>query len=182
VQGELEASNADFYRVVRRGEYLSPDDFLPLLEEFLAAAKGSAHGGQAVIMSGVLPNPKEILTLLDELGVRIAHDDLLNCSRRLLVPPSRTGDPFDALTESYFAMPPCTTKDSSVSERVDGLVVHSARSCTPYSVGQYDIKRLLMDRLGVPSVVIEADIADSRVFSEEQTRTRLEAFFEAMEV
>ena len=66
--------------------------------------------------------------------------------------------------------------------RVDGLVIHSARSCKPYSVGQYDIKRLLMDRLGVPSVVIEADIADSRVFSEEQTRTRLEAFFEAMEV
>ena len=65
---------------------------------------------------------------------------------------------------------------------VDGLVIHSARSCKPYSVGQYDIKRLLMDRLGVPSVVIEADIADSRVFSEEQTRTRVEAFFEAMEV
>ncbi|UCG63929.1 MAG: 2-hydroxyacyl-CoA dehydratase [Deltaproteobacteria bacterium] len=64
---------------------------------------------------------------------------------------------------------------------VDGLVIHSARSCKPYSVGQYDIKRLLMDRLGVPSVVIEADIADSRVFSEEQTRTRLEAFFEALD-
>ena len=65
--------------------------------------------------------------------------------------------------------------------RVDGLVIHSARSCKPYSVGQYDIKRLLMERLGVPSVVIEADITDSRVYSEEQTRTRLDAFFEAME-
>jgi benzoyl-CoA reductase/2-hydroxyglutaryl-CoA dehydratase subunit BcrC/BadD/HgdB len=64
---------------------------------------------------------------------------------------------------------------------VDGLVIHSARSCKPYSVGQYDIKRLLMERLGVPSVVIEADITDSRVYSEEQTRTRLDAFFEAME-
>ncbi len=65
--------------------------------------------------------------------------------------------------------------------RVDGLVIHSARSCKPYSVGQYDIKRLLMKRLGVPSVVIEADITDSRVYSEEQNRTRLEAFFESME-
>jgi bcr-type benzoyl-CoA reductase subunit B len=64
---------------------------------------------------------------------------------------------------------------------VDGLVIHSARSCKPYSVGQYDIKRLLMERIGVPSVVIEADIADSRVYAEEQTRTRLEAFFEAVE-
>ena len=65
--------------------------------------------------------------------------------------------------------------------KVDGLVIHSARSCKPYSVGQYDLKRLLMERLGVPSVVIEADITDSRVYSEEQTRTRLEAFFESLE-
>jgi len=66
--------------------------------------------------------------------------------------------------------------------RVDGLVIHSARSCKPYSVGQYDIKRLLMDQLSLPSVIIEADIADSRAYSEEQTRTRLEAFFEALDV
>ena len=65
--------------------------------------------------------------------------------------------------------------------QVDGLVIHSARSCKPYSVGQYDLKRLLMDRLGVPSVVIEGDITDSRAYSEEQSRTRLEAFFEAIE-
>jgi bcr-type benzoyl-CoA reductase subunit B len=66
--------------------------------------------------------------------------------------------------------------------QVDGLVIHSARSCKPYSVGQYDLKRLLMDRLQVPSVVIEADITDSRAYSEEQGRTRLEAFFETMGV
>ncbi|MBL7225382.1 MAG: 2-hydroxyacyl-CoA dehydratase [Desulfobacteraceae bacterium] len=65
--------------------------------------------------------------------------------------------------------------------RVDGLVIHSAKSCKPYSVGQYDLKRLLMDRMGVPSVVIDADITDFRAYSEEQTRTRLEAFFEGME-
>jgi bcr-type benzoyl-CoA reductase subunit B len=64
---------------------------------------------------------------------------------------------------------------------VDGLVIHSARSCKPYSVGQYDLKRILMDRLEIPSVVIEADITDFRAFSEEQTRTRLEAFFETLE-
>jgi bcr-type benzoyl-CoA reductase subunit B len=65
--------------------------------------------------------------------------------------------------------------------KVDGLVIHSAKSCKPYSVGQYDLKRLLMDRLGVPSVIIDADITDFRAYSEEQTRTRLEAFFEGME-
>lgn len=57
-----------------------------------------------MILSGVLPNPKEILTLLDELGVRIAHDNLLNCSRRLLVPPGKADDPFEInkLTKNFF--------------------------------------------------------------------------------
>jgi bcr-type benzoyl-CoA reductase subunit B len=63
---------------------------------------------------------------------------------------------------------------------VDGLVILSLRSCKPYSVGQYDLRRLLADRLGVKSVVIESDMTDSRTYSEEQTRTRLEAFFEGL--
>ena len=65
--------------------------------------------------------------------------------------------------------------------RVDGLVMHSARSCKPYSIGQYDLKRGLSDRLRIPSVVIEADIADSRAFAENQVTSQLELFFEALE-
>jgi bcr-type benzoyl-CoA reductase subunit B len=65
--------------------------------------------------------------------------------------------------------------------RIDGLVILSLRSCKPYSVGQYDIRRLLGERLGVKTLVIEADMTDFRTFSEEQIRTRLEAFFEQLE-
>ncbi len=65
---------------------------------------------------------------------------------------------------------------------VDGLVMLSLRSCKPYSVGQYDIRRVLAERLGVKTVVIESDMTDSRVHSEEQIRTRLEAFFEELGV
>ena len=65
--------------------------------------------------------------------------------------------------------------------QVDGLVIHSARSCKPYSVGQYDLKRLITERLQIPTVVIEADITDSRAYSEEQAMVRLEAFFETLE-
>jgi len=65
--------------------------------------------------------------------------------------------------------------------RIDGLVILSLRSCKPYSVGQYDIRRLLGERLGVRTAVIEADMTDFRTFSEEQIRTRLEAFFEQLE-
>lgn len=72
--------------------------------------------------------------------------------------------------------------ESMIKEyHVDGVVIHSDRSCKPYSVGQYDLRRLLAERCGVKAVVIEADMTDSRCYSEEQANTRLQAFFEALE-
>ncbi len=65
--------------------------------------------------------------------------------------------------------------------QVDGMVMLSLRSCKPYSVGQYDLRRLLAERLGIKALIIEADMTDFRTYSEEQTRTRLEAFFEELE-
>ena len=65
--------------------------------------------------------------------------------------------------------------------QVDGLVLHSARSCKPYSVGQYDLRRSLAGRLGIKSVVLEGDMTDFRTWSEEQARTRLTAFFESLD-
>ena len=61
----------------------------------------------------------------------------------------------------------------------DGVVLHSDRSCKPYSVGQYDLKDELTARLGVRVAVIEADHADPRQFAEEQIETRLQAFMES---
>ncbi|MET1124374.1 MAG: 2-hydroxyacyl-CoA dehydratase subunit D [Archaeoglobaceae archaeon] len=59
---------------------------------------------------------------------------------------------------------------------VDGVVIHSNRSCKPYSFGQYELQKMIE----VPSVVIEADMVDERAFSEAQVETRLEAFIEML--
>ncbi len=61
---------------------------------------------------------------------------------------------------------------------VDGLVMHSNRSCKPYSLGQYDIQRIVQQERGIPSLIIEADMVDERNFSEAQVLTRIEAFME----
>lgn len=61
---------------------------------------------------------------------------------------------------------------------VDGLVMHSNRSCKPYSLGQYDIQRIVQQKRNIPSLIIEADMLDERNFSESQILTRIEAFME----
>ncbi|OHD62786.1 MAG: 2-hydroxyglutaryl-CoA dehydratase [Spirochaetes bacterium RBG_13_51_14] len=63
---------------------------------------------------------------------------------------------------------------------VDGLVMHSNRSCKPYSLGQYDIQKMVMKEFGIPSLIIEADQVDERNFSESQIETRIDAFMETI--
>jgi benzoyl-CoA reductase/2-hydroxyglutaryl-CoA dehydratase subunit BcrC/BadD/HgdB len=63
---------------------------------------------------------------------------------------------------------------------VQGLVMHSNRSCKPYSLGQYDIQRIVRETRGIPTLIIEADMVDPRSFSEAQVETRIDAFLEMM--
>jgi benzoyl-CoA reductase/2-hydroxyglutaryl-CoA dehydratase subunit BcrC/BadD/HgdB len=63
---------------------------------------------------------------------------------------------------------------------VDGFVMHSNRSCKPYSFGQYDIQRIVREKRGIPTLIIEADIVDQRAFSESQVETRIDAFMEML--
>jgi benzoyl-CoA reductase/2-hydroxyglutaryl-CoA dehydratase subunit BcrC/BadD/HgdB len=62
-----------------------------------------------------------------------------------------------------------------------GFIMHSNRSCKPYSVGMYRLQEEVTQLTGKPGVIIEADQNDPRVYSDAQVETRLEAFIESME-
>lgn len=61
---------------------------------------------------------------------------------------------------------------------VDGFVMHSNRSCKPYSFGQLDIKRIVETKANIPVLMLEADMTDPRAFSQSQIETRIDAFME----
>ena len=61
-----------------------------------------------------------------------------------------------------------------------GFIMHSNRSCKPYSVGMYRLQEELSALTRKPGVVIEADQNDPRVYTDAQVETRLEAFIESM--
>lgn len=63
---------------------------------------------------------------------------------------------------------------------IDGVVMHSNRSCKPYSLGQYDIAKMISGNSGIPVLIIEADMTDSRVFSSAQVADRVLAFLESL--
>lgn len=63
---------------------------------------------------------------------------------------------------------------------VDGVVMHSNRSCKPYSLGQYDIRKIVQHERKMPTLIIESDMVDERLFSESQIETRIDAFMEVL--
>ncbi len=64
--------------------------------------------------------------------------------------------------------------------KADGFVMHSNRSCKPYSFGQLDIKDEVTRRTGLPGLMLEADMCDPRSYSDEQVETRVQAFMETI--
>jgi benzoyl-CoA reductase/2-hydroxyglutaryl-CoA dehydratase subunit BcrC/BadD/HgdB len=62
---------------------------------------------------------------------------------------------------------------------VDGAVLHSDRSCKPYSIGQVDLKERLAAESSLRVLLLEADHSDPRAWAAEQAENRLAAFMES---
>ena len=63
---------------------------------------------------------------------------------------------------------------------VNGIVYHDSKTCPNNSNNRYGMPQRLRDKLGIPFLVVNGDQNDLRLFSEEQTRTQLEAFAEQL--
>jgi benzoyl-CoA reductase/2-hydroxyglutaryl-CoA dehydratase subunit BcrC/BadD/HgdB len=64
---------------------------------------------------------------------------------------------------------------------IDGAILHSDRSCKPYSVGQMDQRKRLASECGIPAMLLEADHSDPRAFAEDQVANNLSAFIEMLD-
>ena len=65
--------------------------------------------------------------------------------------------------------------------RADGLFCHPLMSCRPATYTLMHVRNILLNKLKVPSVVVEGDIIDLRVFNEEEAHMKMDAFIETMD-
>ena len=63
---------------------------------------------------------------------------------------------------------------------IDGIVFHDAKTCPNNSNNRYGLPDRLTEKLGLPYVVINGDLNDLRLYSEEQARTQFEALVEQL--
>lgn len=98
--------------------------------------------------------------------------------------------PIDTIVNAlYFSPPAVSTFESRVERteqilrdyKIDGMILHSIRTCRPQDIGQYDLIDEMQKRLGVPGVMIHADHVDTDFYDEADVNNTLDSFFEVLE-
>jgi benzoyl-CoA reductase/2-hydroxyglutaryl-CoA dehydratase subunit BcrC/BadD/HgdB len=97
-------------------------------------------------------------------------------------------DPFKRLAQTYTGvfinidLPTRLETITDLAERfgADGMVMHANRSCKPFSVTQGDVRDALRSEFGLPVLILEADMCDSRLYNEGALRERVAAFLEML--
>ncbi len=98
-------------------------------------------------------------------------------------------DPFESMALAYTEL--FIVRDEAIKERyiqkcseiyrLDGILFHDAKTCPYNTNSRYGMPERLSRRLKIPVLTINGDLNDLRCFSEEQTRTNIEAFIEQLE-
>jgi len=98
-------------------------------------------------------------------------------------------EPFESMARAYTEL--FIVRDESYKEgyikdqvarfKVDGLIFHDAKTCPNNSNNRYGMPERLRQELRLPILTINGDLNDLRCFSEEQTKTNLEAFIEQLD-
>lgn len=63
----------------------------------------------------------------------------------------------------------------------DGIIYHDAKTCPNNSNCRYGLPQRLQAQTNIPALMINGDLNDLRLLSDEQTKTNIEAFIEQLE-
>ena len=97
-------------------------------------------------------------------------------------------DPFNSMARAYtelFIVRSEEEKEKYIRNmletfKVDGVLFHDAKTCPNNSNNRYGMPERLRADAGVPSLTINGDLNDLRCYSDEQSRTAIEAFAEQL--
>ena len=97
-------------------------------------------------------------------------------------------DPFRSMARAYCNIFICRSEDEKeayiermvAKYKVNGIIYHDAKTCPNNSNNRYQMPERLDAKLRIPHLVINGDLNDLRLYSEEQARTNIQAFIEGL--
>ena len=184
----LPLTNREFYSLVRSREFLPAEEFARLARNTLQQTVENPPRGVPIVLSGIVPEPMEILDAIGEAGGIVVADDMV-CSGRRLYPPGKDEEPFRRMAENILLAPPDSTRGSSIEKRIEhlqklckdsaarGVIFHSVKFCEPELFYLPQIRKSLTE-MGIRSVETESDLGERLPY---QMVTRIEAFLETFQ-
>lgn len=180
----------DFWRIFRAGEYMRSEDYNVILRNLIEELEGMEENYKpGLIISGIVPEPMEIFSLIKDEGFVVVDDDYASCGRRILENwMVNEDDPVDEIVRKTELWNPCSTLTRDVRKRVDylknkvlktgarGLIIHTVKFCEPELFDVPFIEKE-MKNSGIPVLHIETNL-EKEIPS--QTKTRIQAFLEAI--
>ncbi len=97
-------------------------------------------------------------------------------------------DLFRSMARAYSGIFICRSEDykqryieqMAAKFRLDGILYHDAKTCPYNTNSRYEMPQRIQQTSGKPFLIINGDLNDLRLYSEEQTRTNIEAFVEQL--
>jgi bzd-type benzoyl-CoA reductase N subunit len=177
-----------FYAILDAAQVMPREVFNPLLARLLEELDQEVPrgGGPALFLAGAVLDEPRLLGLIEDLGARVAGDDLCSGTRHFYGQVGG-GEPLAALADYYLARPPCPTKyhpdhepgdhlvEQARQARADGVVFVVEKFCEPHAF-DYALALPALERAGLPHLMLEMEQTPSL----EALRTRLQAFVEML--
>jgi benzoyl-CoA reductase/2-hydroxyglutaryl-CoA dehydratase subunit BcrC/BadD/HgdB len=187
-RAHLPWNDTRLYHLLRRGEYLWPEEHLnELCRAHAALAPGPVQEGIPLFITGYVPEPMPLFQVLESAGAYVVADDYAAIGRRINRAPRPTArDPLDVLVDLAFTAPPCPTRGTPQQARIShllqrirgseasGVLIHTQKFCEPEL---FDVPaiRTALAAAQIPALHIEGEV-EAELSA--QTVTRLEAFVE----
>ena len=97
-------------------------------------------------------------------------------------------EPFESMARAYtelFIVRADAPKETYIKDmldffKVDGIIYHDAKTCPTNSNCRYGMPQRIQKASSLPFLVINGDLNDMRLISDEQTKTNVEAFIEQL--
>ncbi len=177
--------------VVLRGDQVAVDYYRLLLEELNQRVKdgvAAVEGERLRVYWEGMPiwgKLRDLSTQFLALGACVVASTYCNSWIFEDLDPA---DPFQSMARAYSSIFICRSDDfkeryieQMVKQfRVDGILFHDAKTCPNNSNCRYEMPQRLQQKLGKPFLIVNGDLNDMRLYSDEQTRTNIEAFAEQL--
>jgi benzoyl-CoA reductase/2-hydroxyglutaryl-CoA dehydratase subunit BcrC/BadD/HgdB len=172
-------SAVDYYR----------DSLLPELEERIHNRTAAVEGERVRFYWDGMPVWGRLRQFADLFGSLQANVTASTYCNSWIFSALDPANPFESMARAYtelFIVRSDDAKEDYIQNmidffQVDGLIFHDAKTCPNNSNCRYGMPQRLEARKGIPGLVINGDLNDLRLVSDEQIRTSVEAFVEQIE-